>query len=469
MPKVNGIDAARQIRALNPATKILMLTVSDDEEDLYEAIKAGANGYLLKEISVEEVAEAIRAVVQGQSLISPSMASKLLNEFNVLARKAEERQQYPTPALTTRELEVLKLVAKGMSNREIADALYISENTVKNHVRNILEKLHLHSRMEAVIYAVRERLLDIRGSADSRGVGRTGRLVPRMSIFTKILRAGEGKKVRAPAKPGPDINALEPEFERLSDDDLAYKTVEFRERLENGEDLNDLLVEAFAVMREAAKRAIGQRHFDVQLMGGAALHFGWIAEMKTGEGKTLVSTLPVYLNALGGEGVHLVTVNDYLARFHADWMGKVYRMLGITVGRVSPEIDDWQAKKDAYNSDVTYGTNTEFGFDYLRDNMARSLEHMVQRGHAFAIVDEVDSILIDEARTPLIISGPATDSLRLYYQFAGVARSLTRDVDYEVDEEKRTVAPTEDGIAKVERQLGVDNLYDIVAANLSIS
>src|SRR5580704_11067243 len=224
-----------------------------------------------------------------------------------------------------------------------------------------------------------------------------------MSIFTKILRAGEGKKVRALQSLVPDINALEPEFERLSDDDLAYKTVEFRERLENGEELNDLLVESFAVMREAAKRSIGQRHFDVQLMGGAALHFGWIAEMKTGEGKTLVSTLPVYLNALGGEGVHLVTVNDYLARFHADWMGKVYRQLGLTVGRVSPEIDDWQAKKDAYNSDVTYGTNTEFGFDYLRDNMARSLEHMVQRGHAFGIVDEVDSILIDEARTPLII------------------------------------------------------------------
>ena len=287
-----------------------------------------------------------------------------------------------------------------------------------------------------------------------------------MSIFTKILRAGEGKKVRALQSLVPDINALEPELEGLSDDALAHKTVEFRERLENGEDLNDLLVESFAVMREAARRTIGQRHFDVQLMGGAALHFGWIGEMKTGEGKTLVSTLPVYLNALAGEGVHLVTVNDYLARRDAEWMGKIHGFLGITVGRVSPEIDDWQAKKDAYNCDVTYGTNTEFGFDYLRDNMARSLEHMVQRGHAFAIVDEVDSILIDEARTPLIISGPATDSLRLYYQFAGVARSLIRDADYEVEEEKRTVAPTEEGIEKVERQLGVDNLYDIVAANL---
>ena len=219
------------------------------------------------------------------------------------------------------------------------------------------------------------------------------------------------------------------------------------------------------MVREAASRTIGQRHFDVQLMGGAALHFGWIAEMKTGEGKTLVSTLPVYLNALGGKGVHVVTVNDYLARRDAEWMGQVHRFLGLTVGRVSPEIDDWQAKKDAYDSDVTYGTNTEFGFDYLRDNMARSLEHMVQRGHAFAIVDEVDSILIDEARTPLIISGPSSESARLYYQFAGVARSLIREVDYEVDEEKRTVAPTEEGIEKVERQLGIDNLYDLVSSN----
>ncbi len=287
-----------------------------------------------------------------------------------------------------------------------------------------------------------------------------------MSIFTKILRAGEGKKVRALASIVPDINSLEPELEALSDDALAYKTVEFRERLANGENLNELLVESFAVVREGAKRTIGQRHFDVQLMGGAALYFGWIAEMKTGEGKTLASTLPVYLNGLGQEGVHVVTVNDYLARRDSEWMGQIHRSLGITVGRISPELDDWQAKKDAYNCDVTYGTNTEFGFDYLRDNMARSLEHMVQRGHSFGIVDEVDSILIDEARTPLIISGPSTDSVRLYYQFAGVARSLTRDADYEVDEEKRTVAPTEEGIEKVERQLGLDNLYDLVSANL---
>src|SRR5579875_1677250 len=279
-----------------------------------------------------------------------------------------------------------------------------------------------------------------------------------MSVLSKFLRIGEGKKLRALQSLVPDINALEPELEALSDEDLAHKTVEFKQRLANGEDLNDLLVEAFAVVREAGKRTIGQRHFDVQLMGGAALHFGWIAEMKTGEGKTLVSTLPVYLNALEGRGVHVVTVNDYLAGRDAEWMGAIYRFLGVSVGGVSPKVPDWQAKKDAYNCDVTYGTNTEFGFDYLRDNMARSLEHMVQRGHVYAIVDEVDSILIDEARTPLIISGPSTESARLYYQFAGVARSLTRDVDYEVDEEKRTVAPTEEGIEKVERALGTDNL-----------
>jgi preprotein translocase subunit SecA len=287
-----------------------------------------------------------------------------------------------------------------------------------------------------------------------------------MSVLTKFLRIGEGKKQRALQSLVPDINALEPELEPLSDEDLVHKTVEFRERLANGEDLNDLLVEAFAVTREAAKRTIGQRHFDVQLMGGAALHFGWIAEMKTGEGKTLVSTLPVYLNALESNGVHVVTVNDYLAGRDAAWMGQVHKFLGLTVGRVSPDIPEWQDKKDAYNCDVTYGTNTELGFDYLRDNMARSLEHMVQRGHNFAIVDEVDSILIDEARTPLIISGPSSESARLYYQFAGVARSLSREKDYEVDEEKRTIAPTEDGIEKVEALLGIDNLYDLGTSNL---
>jgi preprotein translocase subunit SecA len=286
-----------------------------------------------------------------------------------------------------------------------------------------------------------------------------------MSVFSRILRAGEGRKVRALKSLVPDINALEPSIQGLTDDELAHQTVKFRQRLEQGEDLNDVLIEAFATVREAARRTIGQRHFDVQLMGGAALHLGWIAEMKTGEGKTLVSTLPVYLNALAGEGVHVVTVNDYLASRDAEWMGQIHRLLGITVGRVSPDIDDWQAKKDAYGSDVTYGTNTEFGFDYLRDNMARAVEHMVQRGHKYAIVDEVDSILIDEARTPLIISGPSSESARLYYQFAGIARSLTREIDYEVDEEKRNVAPTEAGIEKVERALSIDNLYDLSSSN----
>src|SRR6202161_4800645 len=192
-----------------------------------------------------------------------------------------------------------------------------------------------------------------------------------MSVFTKVLRAGEGKKVRRLAELVPLVGALEPEMQGLSDDALTHKTVEFRERLDQGETLDDLLIESYAVVREAAWRVLGQRHFDVQLMGGMALHFGWIAEMKTGEGKTLVSTLPVYLNALGGRGVHLVTVNDYLARRDAEWMGQVYRFLGLQVGRVSPDIDDFEQKRDAYACDITYGTNTEFGFDYLRDNMAR--------------------------------------------------------------------------------------------------
>src|SRR5579863_4633840 len=286
-----------------------------------------------------------------------------------------------------------------------------------------------------------------------------------MSVFTRVLRAGEVKKVRRLAELVPLINELEPEMEALSDDELAHRTVLFKERIANGESLDDVLVDAFATVREAAWRVLGQRHFDVQLMGGMALHFGWIAEMKTGEGKTLVSTLPVYLNALSGRGMHVITVNDYLAGRDADWMGQVHRFLGLTVGRVSPELPDFNDKRDAYACDVTYGTNTEFGFDYLRDNMARSREHMVQRGHVYAIVDEVDSILIDEARTPLIISGPASESAKLYYQFAGLARTLKRDDDYEVDEEKRIVVPTEEGIAKVESQVGVDNMYDLVSVN----
>jgi preprotein translocase subunit SecA len=288
-----------------------------------------------------------------------------------------------------------------------------------------------------------------------------------MGILDRILRAGEGKKLKALAGLVPDINALEPELKALSDADLQAKTPEFRQRLENGEDLDDLLVEAFAVMREAAQRVIGQRHFDVQLMGGAALHFGWVAEMKTGEGKTLVSTLPAYLNGLTGRGVHLVTVNDYLARRDADWMGQIHRWLGLSVGLVIPGLRETPAEKRLdYLCDITYGTNNEVGFDYLRDNMAASAEDKVQRGHVYAIVDEVDSILIDEARTPLIISGRVADAAKLYYRFASVARSLRRDVDYEVDEEKRTVFPTEEGIERVEQSLGVENLYDAVQQNL---
>jgi preprotein translocase subunit SecA len=286
-----------------------------------------------------------------------------------------------------------------------------------------------------------------------------------MSVLTKVLRAGEGKKVRRLAELVPLVNALEPEMEARSDAELQALTPEFRQRLDNGESLEDLLIEAFALVREGAWRVLGQRHFDAQLMGGMALHFGWIAEMKTGEGKTLVSTLPVYVNALAGNGVHVVTVNDYLATRDSEWMGQLHRFLGLTVGRIGPDIDDAAAKRQAYQSDLTYGTNTEFGFDYLRDNMARSKEAMVQRGHKFAIVDEVDSILIDEARTPLIISGPAAESAQLYYQFAGIVRTLRAEDDYEIDEEKRIVVPTEAGIEKVERQLGVSNLYDAVSVN----
>ncbi|HMD45591.1 MAG TPA: preprotein translocase subunit SecA, partial [Acidimicrobiales bacterium] len=205
-----------------------------------------------------------------------------------------------------------------------------------------------------------------------------------MSVFTKVLRAGEAKKVRRLAELVPLVNELEPDMEALSDEELAHKTVEFRERLDEGETLDDLLVEAFAVVREAAWRVLGQRHFDVQLMGGMALHFGWIAEMKTGEGKTLVSTLPVYLNALEGRGVHMVTVNEYLAQRDAEWMGRVHRWLGISVGLVTASVDDAASKRAAYAADVTYGTNNEFGFDYLRDNMTRSRELMTQRGHVFA-------------------------------------------------------------------------------------
>jgi preprotein translocase subunit SecA len=287
-----------------------------------------------------------------------------------------------------------------------------------------------------------------------------------MAMFDRILRSGEGKKLKALQSLTPDIGALEPELQRLSNDELKAKTGEFRQRLDNGEDLDDLLIEAFAVVREAGVRVLGQRHYDVQLIGGAALHFGWIAEMKTGEGKTLVSTLPAYLNGLAGHGSHLITVNDYLARRDSEWMGRLHRWLGLNVGLIIPGDFDAVHKKQQYAADITYGTNNEFGFDYLRDNMAMSRDRQVQRGHKYAIVDEVDSILIDEARTPLIISGRVADAAQLYYKFATIVRGLRRDEDYEVDEQKRTVSPTEDGIEKVERALGIENLYDGVAQNL---
>ena len=288
-----------------------------------------------------------------------------------------------------------------------------------------------------------------------------------MAILDRVLRAGEGKKVKALGAILPEINALSAEFAALSDAALRAKTAEFKSRVERGETLDDLLIEAFATVREAATRVIGQRHYDVQLMGGAALHAGWVAEMKTGEGKTLVSTLPAYLNALSGKGVHQITTNDYLAQRDAEWMGQIHRWLGLSVGLVVPGRRTSSAEKRAeYSSDITYGTNNEFGFDYLRDNMASTLEDKVQRGFNFAIVDEVDSILIDEARTPLIISGRVADAAKLYYQFASIVRTMVRDVDYDVEEAKRIVVPTESGIEKVEKQLGIENLYDEVQQNL---
>tara|TARA_B100000929_G_scaffold3403_1_gene2861 strand:+ start:5597 stop:8185 length:2589 start_codon:yes stop_codon:yes gene_type:complete len=287
-----------------------------------------------------------------------------------------------------------------------------------------------------------------------------------MSVLSSVLRSGEGKKLKAIESLVPDINSLEPEIEKLSDHALQAKTGEFKQRLEKGEDLNDLLVEAFAVVREAARRVIGQRHYDVQMMGGVALHLGWVAEMRTGEGKTLVSTLAAYLNGLTGRGVHLCTVNDYLATRDSEWMGQLHKWLGLSVGLVVPSVSDRIEKRQAYLSDITYGTNNELGFDYLRDNMALSKEELSQRGHAFCIVDEVDSILIDEARTPLIISGKASDALELYQKFSSVVRNLKRDLHYDVDEEKRIIAPTEEGVRAVEKALGVENLYDQVSSNL---
>jgi preprotein translocase subunit SecA len=279
------------------------------------------------------------------------------------------------------------------------------------------------------------------------------------SILDRIMRAGEGKILRQLTKIAAEVNSFEAATTPLSDEELRAKTQEFRDRLTKGEDLDDLLPEAFAVVREAAKRTLGQRHYDVQLMGGAAMHMGNIAEMKTGEGKTLVATLPSYLNALAGKGVHVVTTNDYLAERDSEWMGRIHRFLGLTVGVIVNSMSPAE-RREAYNCDVTYGTNNEFGFDYLRDNMAWSLEDCVQRDHFFAVVDEVDSILIDEARTPLIISGPADKATKWYVEFSNIVNQLSRDSHYEVDEKKKTIAVIEAGVTKVEQLLGIENLYE---------
>jgi preprotein translocase subunit SecA len=292
-----------------------------------------------------------------------------------------------------------------------------------------------------------------------------------LGSLEKVLRLGEGRRLKRLQAQAEYVASLEPDFEQLSDEELAAKTIEFKQRYENGETLEELLFEAYAAVREAAKRALGQRPFDVQVMGGIVLHEGDIAEMKTGEGKTLVATQPLYLNALAGNGVHLVTVNDYLAKRDAGWMGPVYEKLGMRAAYIE-NMMPFAERKEAYDAEITYGTNSEFGFDYLRDNMAVSLEGVVQRGHSYAIVDEVDSILIDEARTPLIISGEPETAARIYYDFARVAKSLNAvphdplqkgehpDADYEYDEKHKTIAPTQSGVAKFERALGIENLYD---------
>ena len=286
-----------------------------------------------------------------------------------------------------------------------------------------------------------------------------------MSLFDKFLRVGEGKGRKELEQLVADVNAIEHEFEPLSDSDLKAKTAEFRQRLENGEALDDLEIEAFATVRETAKRILGERHYDVQIYGGGVLHRGNVAEMKTGEGKTLVSTLPVYLNALTGDGVHVVTTNDYLASRDAEWMGGVHHFLGLTIGIIQNGMSPAE-RRPAYAADITYGTNNEFGFDYLRDNMAMKVENMVQRGHHYANVDEVDSILIDEARTPLIISGTVADNAKWYQSFSTIAQRMVRDVHYEVDEKKRQVLVNEEGVARVEEIVGVENLYDHAAVDL---
>ena len=283
-----------------------------------------------------------------------------------------------------------------------------------------------------------------------------------VGLLDKLLRAGEGRAIKELEKIAQKVNKFESEISILDDNSLQNKTTEFKERISKGETLDSLLPEAFAVVREAAKRTLGQRHYDVQLMGGAALHKGNIAEMKTGEGKTLVSTLPAYLNALSGKGVHVVTVNDYLAERDSEWMGRVHRFLGLKVGVILSNMSPTE-RREAYAADITYGTNNEFGFDYLRDNMAWTLADCVQRDHNFAIVDEVDSILIDEARTPLIISGPADKATKWYVEFANIVNKLSKDTHYEIDVKKRTVGILEAGVTIVESTLGIDNLYE--AAN----
>ena len=280
------------------------------------------------------------------------------------------------------------------------------------------------------------------------------------NVLERVLRVGEGRTLRRLQRYAEAINHLEDDFTGLTDEELKNETVELRERYSSGESLDDLLPEAFAAVREAAKRTLGLRHFDVQLMGGAALHLGNIAEMKTGEGKTLVATTAAYLNAIASRGVHVITVNDYLASYQSELMGRVFRALGMTTGCIVSGQTPPQ-RREQYAADITYGTNNEFGFDYLRDNMAWQSQDMVQRGHFFAVVDEVDSILIDEARTPLIISGPASgEANRWFTEFASLAKKLVPDVDYEVDEKKRTVGVLEPGIEKVEDYLGIDNLYE---------
>lgn len=282
------------------------------------------------------------------------------------------------------------------------------------------------------------------------------------AFFDKLMRAGEGRVLRELSKIAVVVNAHEPRIVAMSDSELRAQTELFKDRFSKGESLDDLMPEAFAVVREAAKRTLGQRHYDVQIMGGAALHKGNIAEMRTGEGKTLVATLPSYLNALAGRGVHVVTTNDYLAERDSEWMGRIHRFLGLKVGVILANMTPVE-RREAYLADITYGTNNEFGFDYLRDNMAWTLEECVQRDHFFAVVDEVDSILIDEARTPLIISGPADKATKWYVEFANLVGKLQREVHYEIDEKKRTIGILEDGVTKVEELLQIGNLYE--AAN----